>query len=195
MIKKQNKINFEFEKSLWNVSIFSILLLLIFGRNFTGILVLDFRIGELLVGAGLVIFFFSFYLLKNEENIKPILILNSFIILFFFTKNVFGDADIFDLYLYKSSSFIWTISYLYLGYFFSKKQKISQNNIIGFNLALFLSFILGVIYYPQNIQEYFLIYSDKFEFNKAHMYVLLFVLTTFLNKLFIKSKINVISIF
>ena len=123
MIKKQNKINFEFEKSLWNVSIFSILLLLIFGRNFTGILVLDFRIGELLVGAGLVIFFFSFYLLKNEENIKPILILNSFIILFFFTKNVFGDADIFDLYLYKSSSFIWTISYLYLGYFFSKKQK------------------------------------------------------------------------
>ena len=170
-------------------------MLLIFGRNFTGILVLDFRIGELLVGAGLVIFFFSFYLLKNEENIKPILILNSFIILFFFTKNVFGDADIFDLYLYKSSSFIWTISYLYLGYFFSKKQKISQNNIIGFNLALFLSFILGVIYYPQNIQEYFLIYSDKFEFNKAHMYVLLFVLTTFLNKLFIKSKINVISIF
>ena len=80
MIKKQNKINFEFEKSLWNVSIFSILLLLIFGRNFTGILVLDFRIGELLVGAGLVIFFFSFYLLKNEENIKPILILNLFII-------------------------------------------------------------------------------------------------------------------
>ena len=173
MIKKQNKINFEFEKSLWNVSIFSILLLLIFGRNFTGILVLDFRIGELLVGAGLVISLFSFYLLKNEENIKPILILNSFIILFFFTK-MYLVMQIFLIYIYISrASFIWTISYLYLGYFFSKKQKISQNNIIGFNLALFLSFILGVIYYPQNIQEYFLTYSDKFEFNKAHMYVLI----------------------
>ena len=113
----------------------------------------------------------------------------------FFIKNVFDGANIFELYLYKSSSFIWTISYLYLGYLLGKNQKITQKNLIGFNLALSLSYILGVVYYPQNIQEYFLIYSDKFEFNKAHMYVLVFVITTFINKLYIKSNINIISIF
>ena len=195
MLTKQNKPHFEFEKVLWNVSVLSILLLLIFGRNFTGLLVLDFRIGEILVGAGLIIFLSGFYLFKNEEKIKPLLILNSLIVLFFFIKNVFDGANIFELYLYKSSSFIWTISYLYLGYLLGKNQKITQKNLIGFNLALILSYILGVVYYPQNMQEYFLIYSDKFEFNKAHMYVLVFVITTFINKLYIKSNINLISIF
>ena len=178
MLTKQNKTHFELEKVLWNVSVLSVLLLLIFARNFTGLLVLDFRIGEILVGAGLIIFLSGFYLFKNEEKIKPLFILNSLIVLFFFIKNVFDGANIFELYLYKSSSFIWTISYLYLGYLLGKNQKITQKNLIGFNLALILSYILGVVYYPQNIQEYFLIYSDKFEFNKAHMYVLVFVITT-----------------
>ena len=195
MLTKQNKTHFELEKVLWNVSVLSVLLLLIFARNFTGLLVLDFRIGEILVGAGLIIFLSGFYLFKNEEKIKPLFILNSLIVLFFFIKNVFDGANIFELYLYKSSSFIWTISYLYLGYLLGKNQKITQKNLIGFNLALILSYILGVVYYPQNIQEYFLIYSDKFEFNKAHMYVLVFVITTFINKLYIKSNINIISIF
>ena len=56
------------------------------------------------------------------------------------------------------------------------------------NAAIFLNYIFTVVYFPSKFVEFFQNYSDKFDFNKAHMTVAFYVIVTFANYLF--SKIN-----
>lgn len=140
-------------------------LLIILSRPFVGIYIFGFRLGELLIGASLVMFFFTIY----KKNTLPdefkfvantlILILLSFLISLFL-----DDAFSFSDYIFKSSSYIWSIGFILIGYFYKFNLK---NLTYYLSVSLIILYIFNTIFYPDFIISFFMNYADKFELSKA----------------------------
>ena len=85
-----------------------------FVRTFMGIYIFNLRIGEIAVGFSLVISFvliIYFLIVRKDSFIQYKLAINfGLIILSFFIVLIISGSQIFDLYTYKSSSYIWTTS-------------------------------------------------------------------------------------
>ena len=182
-------------KSVTNFIFFAfIYLVLIFDRAFSGIYLKGFRIGEYMVAIGLIclltlsIFSFKYKSLNitNRITLALALLILSFICLNLVRGDNFGTP-----YVYKASSYIWILGYLLLGYVFQKKFQSTKMAIISLNITLLISYFLGVIYYPEFLINFFTTYSDKFDFPKASMYLLFYVIVTHLNfEQFKKNPIN-----
>ena len=164
-------------KILENIAFITIVMLMIFARPLTGFYLFGFRLGELLVGFGILLAFLLIvnYLVNNEYKHKE---LNGYflILLFlFFISLFFNTGNILNLYTYKSSSYIWTIPYLFLGiYFFNLiNRKYFQYVFVAIPILIY---IFGTINYPIIFINFFVENSDKFEFHKASD-ILLVVLT------------------
>lgn len=140
-------------------------LLIILSRPFVGIYIFGYRLGELLIGASLIMFFFTIY----KKNAIPdefkfvsntlILILLSFLI-----SLILDDAFSFSDYIFKSSSYIWSIGFILIGYFYKFNQK---NLTYYLSVSLFILYIFNTIFYPDFIISFFTNYADKFELSKA----------------------------
>ena len=133
MIKDKKLINYFFEV----IFIFTIFIL-IFTRSFVGIYIFGFRIGEYLVVGSLVLTILALvtYIFNQEifgELIKVVrthfLLVMSFIAIMFLT-----DSSFVSTYTYKSSSYIWTLAFVYFGYFVFKQYelKLLHLNILFF---------------------------------------------------------------
>ena len=165
-----------------------------FDRSFSGIYLRGYRIGEYMVAIGVICVFTILILafrykslsINNRITFALVLLISSFIYL------IFARGDSFDTpYIYKASSYIWVLGYLLLGYVFQNKFHSTKNEIVSLNVILLISYFLGVVYYPNFLINFFTTYSDKFDFPKASMYLLLYVLITHLNfKQFNKNPIN-----
>ena len=165
-----------------------------FDRSFSGIYLRGYRIGEYMVAIGVICVFTILILafrykslsINNRITFALVLLISSFIYL------IFARGDSFDTpYIYKASSYIWILGYLLLGYVFQNKFHSTKNEIVSLNVILLISYFLGVVYYPNFLINFFTTYSDKFDFPKASMYLLLYVLITHLNfKQFNKNPIN-----
>ena len=165
-----------------------------FDRSFSGIYLRGYRIGEYMVAIGVICVFTILILafrykslsINNRITFALVLLISSFIYLIFARGDSFGTP-----YIYKASSYIWILGYLLLGYVFQNKFHSTKNEIVSLNVILLISYFLGVIYYPNFLINFFTSYSDKFDFPKASMYLLFYVLVTHLNfKQFNKNPIN-----
>lgn len=165
-----------------------------FDRSFSGIYLRGYRIGEYMVAIGVICVFTILILafrykslsINNRITFALVLLISSFIYLIFARGDSFGTP-----YIYKASSYIWILGYLLLGYVFQNKFHSTKNEIVSLNVILLISYFLGVIYYPNFLINFFTTYSDKFDFPKASMYLLFYVLVTHLNfKQFNKNPIN-----
>ena len=74
----------------------------------------------------------------------------TFVVLLF----IFG-SNFFDPYIFKSSTYIWTISYIYLGFYLAKNFQFENIHLFIINLLLVASYFISVIYY-QNLYQNFL---------------------------------------
>ena len=140
-------------------------LLIILSRPFVGIYIFRFRLGELLIGASLVMFFFIIYK-KNTLPDEFKFVANTLIlILFFFLISLFlDDAFSFSDYIFKSSSYIWSIGFILIGYFYKFNLK---NLTYYLSVSLIILYIFNTIFYPDFIISFFMNYADKFELSKA----------------------------
>ena len=89
----------------------SILIVLVNGRSLMGLYLFGFRLAELLTGFSILLFFLLIYKYKFfRENLGQKFV-NSFLILvfYFFITNLLNSANFLDLYLYKTSVYIWYI--------------------------------------------------------------------------------------
>jgi len=189
MIKKINfsYLNIKFIKPLYLVFF---TLVVLFGRSFTGIYILKYRIGELVIGflilVGIYILLYpakkqpSYFGLANTYIHK--LILTNFFITVLLTKGSFIDT-----YTYQSSSYIWTLGFLFLGVAILKDFNLSENNIYIFASFLPALYILSSVKFPNFIMDFFIKYSDKFDFVKASDLLIVFVATNFLMSLVYKN--------
>ena len=178
------------QKIVYDLFLLLFVLLLLFGRSFTGIFILGFRVGEWLTAAGLLVSVFVLLstVLKKIDKYKSLIYINSLVIATFFYQLVANDIEKFSNYLIKSSSYIWLIYYNYLGFFIFK--KINYENIF-FKLTIFILpiiYIFQTTYYPSIIESYFLLYSDKFEYLKAGDVLLAFCIIILVNENGFKSK-------
>ena len=169
MKKLKEKKYREFFKELFLNSIFvSFFLLMLFGRAFTGIIVFGFRLGELAIGLGLFISIFIFFIKKNNKYLHEIKITNThkLLILSFLIPLYFSSSSFLATYTYKSSSYIWTIAFIYIGYFlFGNNDSNLLFKLVKYVLPLIYFF--NTFMFPNFIFNFFKRYSDKFDYIKA----------------------------
>lgn len=175
------KTKYFIEKLLQNTLFAVFILLLIFGRNFTGLEILDFRIGEILVLSQVILF--HYYSIKStNKSLQKILLL---FLIIFYLKLFYVIFEIENLNLFRFSSTFWAMSIFIL----AKESKITNDQIttslIG---SLLVLYILNFLYYPNFIKEFFNSYSDKFDFTKASDLYEIYALTIYFSYRFKKFK-------
>ena len=184
-MKKNNLLN------LTLISIFSfILIIFVNGRSFLGIYILGFRIAEYLTGLAVVL---SLLVVFNYKFFKKYLNLN-LIILFcilighFIISNLINNINFLNTYLYKSSVFIWYISFFFIGIAIFKIAEISKIYFFFGYLGLGIQYVFNVLYYPEVIEIFFNNYSDKTQFLKGSEVAIFFIVVTFFGNRLIKEN-------
>ena len=165
---------------------------IVFGRTFSGLYLFNFRIAEYLLGYSLVVSFYYFFVRHDSsqvnKNIINLIKLHKFLLLISLLVLVIRKDFYSGLYLFKSSSYIWTISFFYLAYFLKLSNKQSKLLTYLSCLALAVLYIFNTTYFPNFIKEFFLNNSDKFDFVKASMVTMGYMFTILLARINLKKS-------
>lgn len=161
---------------------FTILFLyMIFGRSFSGVGIFGFRIGELLIAICLIFsfFYFPFGKLKIFKNNfvfdRKILILSKLFIVSFLVTVFLTSGNFTDTYTYRSSSIIWSINFIFFGYFFFKNIDSEHLFFKALPFVPIVLYILSTIHFPEILINFFTTYSDVFDFVKGSDLLLAFI--------------------
>lgn len=176
-----------------------IILAILFARPFTGIYIGELRIGELLTGAGLAILLVGLVIGKKFINVfdDSDTLLNIFRLIFisFLIVAIFHKTNFFDPYIYKSSSFIWTLGFFFLGCWYAENKKTYNYFQYLPSILLVLLYIFTSIKYPDLIHDILIKYSDKFDTHKASEIFLTYTASNLLNKKFLKKSRFILFLF
>ena len=153
------------------------LLTLSFDRSFIGLQVKNIPLGIPLVGGLFLVSIVFLFFNKNILNILSIegftrtININKFLVLSFFVSCIYFNSDFTSTYIYKTSSYIWMISSLYLSLIiFNEIFKYQKSLEILSKLLLLLPlvhYLFSTGRYPNFIMKFWLENSDKFQFTKA----------------------------
>ena len=169
------------------------LLLMIFTRSFVGISFFGFRIGELMVGLGLflvaILSIVSFLSKKSFTYKFPwkyfLLVMVSFAVTLFYTK-----GNLFSLYTYKTSSYLWMIGYYFIGYLTFNNLKFTKFHFYSLCTAPIVIYFINSGNYPNFIIDFFKSYSDKFQFTKGSDVLMALIFCTLVLKGKFKNEFN-----
>jgi len=166
---------------------------MVFGRPFVGILIFNQQLGKAYVLGGaislLVITFMSIFLNKKIPKEIKILINSSTLILIGFVISLFLNNFELSMYLFKSSSYIWSLGYIGFGYYFLSKINKELLTLAVFLAALSLFFI-SIINYPNFIIDIFISSSDKFQLVKAADSLLIFVILNLMVERYLNASVK-----
>ena len=158
-----------------------------FARSFMGIYIFkNFRLGEIVMAVSFLFFIIcNIYLLIRKKDRLTIgnnfFIINFIIFISFFYISYISDSQLFITYTYKASSYIWTIGFFYLGYFYFKYNNLSVRYInLQLGVLVFIYFF-SIIGLPKSVTNFFLSISDKFEPHKGSDLMILFVTILYLS--------------
>ena len=134
--------------------------------------------------------YFSFF----KDYILSIRLVNILIIFFLVSLFVF-NSDFFNPYVYRTSSYIWTIGAFFVSlYLFKDIKKYNKLSKLAAILLVFLPpvhYLFSTGFYPNFIMDIFIQYSDKFSFPKASDIMLSLVIVNLLNfRIFNNKKFN-----
>jgi len=164
-----------------------IVLITIFGRTFNGLYIGGFRLGELVVGLAIVMTFLSILTFKKQHINKSFLYLFIGLLLSFFVSAIFSNSNFTETYTYKSSSIIWTTSFIFFGGLIFK-SKFTDSFIKYLFIFSPLTYIFTIVFFPNPLWNFFKLYSDKFDYLKSSDILLTYILLNFLTKRNIESK-------
>ena len=157
-------------KYLEIVTLVLLIMLMVFSRSLTGLYLFGFRLGELIIGFGIFLsIFLVFNFFINKKNIHKLLNKYYLVLLMLFLLSFFVNrGDLNSLYSFKSSSYIWTVSFIFLGIYLSNvlQNKNLQYIIVSIPIVIY---ILGTIHYPIYLQNFFITNSDKFASSKNYI--------------------------
>ena len=187
-----------FEKILLAIYLIILAFLVGFDRSAAGLEVFNFRVGEILIFGFLLVCFILFFQIQNinyfsflKEFILPIRIVN-LLILFFLVSLVVFRSDFFNPYVYRTSSYIWTIGAFFVSlYLFKDIKEYKKLSKLATALLLFMPlvhYLFSTGFYPNFIIDIFIQYSDKFTFPKASDVMLSLVVVNLLNIKIFKNK-------
>lgn len=160
---------FTFESLL----VYYFFLVFTFGRSFTGVGYFGLRIGELMIATALIVLvFYTIFKSKKVEKLignKSSLVLKLMLILFIINNLIYdGILSFTNPQIYRSSSFIWSIGFIFV-LIFINRVKIFDSNLFltGILFCLPLTYLLTSVYFPTNLESFFYQYSDKFRLLKG----------------------------
>ena len=160
---------------------FYIFFVTIFGRTFNGLFIGQFRLGELVIGSSILLMIFI--LINFRKNLVDQTLLKLFFLLtvVFVISAVLSNSSFLDTYTYKSSSILWTLSFIYLGSLLFQSEY--TDRFIKF-LYIFspLTYIFTIVFFPNPFFNFFVINSDKFDYLKSSDILLTYLLLNFLTK-------------
>ena len=164
-----------------------IVLITIFGRTFNGLFISSFRLGELIVGFAILISFLILFTFKKQYIDKSFFILFTGLVISFLISALMSNASFTSTYTYKSSSIIWTISFIFIGGLLFK-SKFTDKFIRYLFIFSPLTYIFTIVFFPNPLWNFFKLYSDKFDYLKSSDILLTYVLLNFLTKRNAKSQ-------
>ena len=168
----------------------------LFSRSFVGISFFGFRIGELsMLFSILSMVFFIF--LNYKSNIYSKFLSSRFVltnILFlisFFVVTLINQGSFLSTYTFKSSSYIWSIGFLYLGILIFKDISVSRRIPYLIGIYLIYLYIYAVLDFPQSVMDFFLSISDKYEPHKgSDILIMTLVPLYFVNRFFEDRRLS-----
>ena len=141
----------------------------LFTRSFVGIYIFGFRIGEIIVLVSLLTFIVWTYFLfrdKNRYN-DNFLYLNLTLVVLFLVSLFLTNGSPFSSYTYKTSSYIWSLGYLFIGMLVANNLKVSKKIVLLGCFIPIIQYLMSTGRYPNFIIQFFIDYSDKFQFLKG----------------------------
>lgn len=166
---------------------------MLFARSLMGVSIFGFRVGEYLTLIGFVLSIL--FLLAPKKYLKEFyfndlqLYSHKLIIISFFIIGIINNANFLGTYTYKSSSYIWTIGFIFFGHLGTISSRIDIKKLFTiFLIVPIFNYLFSSGNYPNVFIDFFNVYSDKFQFLKASDIFLGYVATNFLMKYFIKSQ-------
>ena len=96
-------------------------LIFIFSRSFIGIYIFNYRIGEYLVAFSLLctLLSFSFYKYFSKFIDRKVFIVLFTMFFFFLASIILRGESFVETQIYRNSSFLWSISYIFVGIYIS----------------------------------------------------------------------------
>jgi hypothetical protein len=181
------------------LGIFSIFVFL-FSRTFMGVFILSYRTGEIVFFLSLFFFLLSIFinpgiLLKNKTWPNQIRYTLLLLVIHFLFSVITSKGSFTDLYIYRSSSYIWSIGFLYLSLIIFEKRKPSVNYMYALIASLVWIYIYNIYGLSDQLQNLLLIISDKFEYHKGSDLLIMFVVTFFVINRMIVNKRTTFEIF
>ena len=179
-------------------------LLFLFGRTFIGVNIFGYRLGEMLVGISFLIFFVcvfifpiykkTYFLDDKKINLVLGILFVSFVIINFLNRTSFTN-----LFIYQTSTYIWSIGALVFGYVFLDyfPNLIKKEDVLLSLIGMFIIYIFSTRGISENLQNVFLIYTDKFEYPKGSdlLIAFIFIMYLIINKLNFSRKSFIILLF
>lgn len=177
---------------LLGISSFFVLTFL-FTRSFIGISIFGLRVGEISMAISLLALFFyiTYYLLYlNDDNSLPkeLNIINLLMIISFVILVIVNNGSFIYTYTYKSSSYIWSFGFFYLGFFLTKNLKISKFLPIFFVIYFVYLYVYAVYDFPDSLINFFLNLSDKYEPHKGSDILIMLIAPLFMILRIYKSE-------
>ncbi|MDA9732300.1 hypothetical protein N9U41_00490 [Acidimicrobiaceae bacterium] len=172
-------------------------LVVLFTRSFVGIQFGSFRLGEIIV-FGCLLWSIISIIFYNKLRIgayfdKNLIFTFSFIIIIFLLLSIISQSSFFNPYTYKTSSYIWTFSILFLSIWIFKTFDFNDKYFIIFIPIPFIMYLFSTGNYPDFIINFFKEYSDKFNFLKASDIMLATIGTNiFARNLVVKKDFQII---
>jgi len=170
-------------------------LVALFTRSFVGIYIFGFRLGELIVLGSLLAFIIWTLILfkqKNKYNDNFLYFNVSLVLLFLFSLYLTGGS-LTSAYTFKTSSYIWSLGYFFIGSIFAKKLNVSKKIIFFSTLIPVIQYLMSTGRYPNFIIQFFIDYSDKFQFLKGADVMLNLIIVLTLLQIFKFNKIFEVS--
>ena len=172
---------------------------LLFSRPVVGIYLFNYRLGELIILICLVFallilltpikYFFDF---KNDKLVY----LYKLIIFYFVVTLFLRETSILEPYTFRSSSYIWTVSIVFFGYYFLSKFNFDKLSTYALLTILPSIYVISTGNYPNFVIDFFISFSDKFVFIKgSDLAIALISCTLLLNVLLENEKIKVFYFF
>lgn len=171
-----------------------------FGRSFMGIYIFNYRIGELIMGFSLLLFLISLISFNKVSVFQDILnrkiyITLLFIVFSFFILSFISDSSLLNPYTYKASSYIWSLGFLFLSIVFFDKVELKEKYLNVFLLILVYVYFFSIYGLPNNIVNFILSISDKYEPHKGSDILIMFVSVFFIYNRLLKNKRRALEIF
>lgn len=166
---------------------------MLFARPFIGLMIFGYPLGYFLTFLGLMLSLIFLFLPKRYSNFFYFNDMHYYslkgIIFSFFVINTLNGGDFLNPYTYKSSSYIWTAGFIFLGILISSDLEIKNEYFfLILSIIPLFTYLFASGNYPNRIINFFILNSDKFQFLKASDLFLGYISVNFLLKYFLKSQ-------